>query len=202
MINAKGFWTLSTWQVQNGPFMNEAYHCSTWPDTIWPSGSLQFTRGPFWLQIYSTGAIINIEQLHMKTCLKTYANAMPRKHNKQHVTQSLSKLVKHGPRVTNFQTTCDKLRQTSYNRLDIRIVPQVTLGCKGVRAIPFEILRGDGLEKISDAPPYILFYLRTPPPYILFANAPHTFLFFVSSPPPLRISNGIALRIQHLFWPG
>ena len=62
MINAEELWTVSTWQDQNGPFMNEAYHCSTWPDTIWPSGSPQFTRGPFRLQIYSTGAIINIEQ--------------------------------------------------------------------------------------------------------------------------------------------
>ena len=74
-------------------------------------------------------------------------------------------------------------------------------------AIPFEILRVDGLEKIPDAPYTFLFFRKQPhthfffflpdaaPHIFFFANAPNMFLFFVSSPPPLRISNGIALWI-------
>ncbi len=39
-----------------------------------------------------------------------------------------------------------------------------------LRAIPFEILRGDGLEKISNALPHILFFSRTPSH--IFCNSP------------------------------
>ena len=87
-----------------------------------------------------------------------------------------------------------------------------------LRAIPFEILRGDGLEKIPDAPrthfiffadPPVIFFvtvfvLPPPPRHISFSRPPPHILFFSRTPPshfyflspvrpPLRISNGIAL---------
>ncbi len=56
-----------------------------------------------------------------------------------------------------------------------------------IRTIPFEILvRGDGLEKILDAPKHIFIFSRTPPHtfyYIFWANAPHALYFFPERPP-------------------
>ncbi len=43
-----------------------------------------------------------------------------------------------------------------------------------LRAIPFEILRGGGLEHFMDPRPYILFFFADAPPtyFIFFADAP------------------------------
>ena len=55
-------------------------------------------------------------------------------------------------------------------------------------AIPFEIFRGDGPEKILDAPPNILFFSQTPSPHTFyFFCGPPKHIFCNSPPPPYSI---------------
>ncbi len=82
-----------------------------------------------------------------------------------------------------------------YSFIDLMLpVPFIILGHAplGLRAIPFEILRG-AEWKNRRPPPHILIFSPTTPTYfIFFADHPH--IYFFPFRPPLRISNGIALK--------